>query len=299
MGKTLWDMEIEHDTHAFDVFSAEQADLFTPTTQSPTAARQALYERFKTRISHNPALDRTLVSFQANKKQPIFNWFAYREGFSAALVRYLLGKLHPQPGVLLDPFAGAGSALFAASASGWEALGVEVLPVGVYAMRGRAIAGRIDVSEFAEAIKRLDGVDFAAYYDGAYSLHHIAITRGAFPPEEERQLVGFIGYCQHVIRDEDVRALMLFAGFCILEEISFTRKDGQYLRWDARSGRSQGKRPFHKGPLSPFRAALMAKVRQIAHDLGAGTAQRSLFGCESEAEAFSLTAHTPTVHEGS
>jgi hypothetical protein len=30
---------------------------------TPSVARQALYHRFRNRIAHNPALDRTLVSF--------------------------------------------------------------------------------------------------------------------------------------------------------------------------------------------------------------------------------------------
>ena len=34
---------------------------------------------------------------------------------------------------------------------------------------------------------------------------------------------------------------------CMLESISYTRKDGQYLRWDQRSGRGLGKKVFDKG----------------------------------------------------
>src|SRR5437763_16836199 len=68
--------------------------------------RDALYEKFKTKISINPALDRALVSFQASTSVHFSNWFKYKEGFSEALVTYLLQHITTQPGILLDPFAG-------------------------------------------------------------------------------------------------------------------------------------------------------------------------------------------------
>jgi hypothetical protein len=79
-------------------------------------ARDELMSRFASRVSVNPALDRTLVSFQANKKEAFYQWFKYKEGFSHRLVGYFLDTLAEQPGVLLDPFAGAGAALFSPSA---------------------------------------------------------------------------------------------------------------------------------------------------------------------------------------
>ncbi len=72
---------------------------------SSSIMRTALYEKFKAKITTNPVLDRTLVSFQGNKYRAFYDWFKYREGFSEALVTYLLQQLKPQPGVLLDPFS--------------------------------------------------------------------------------------------------------------------------------------------------------------------------------------------------
>src|SRR4051794_34078205 len=95
-----------------------------------TECRALLYKKYQDRIVHNPDLDRTLVSFQANKRTPFYSWFKYKEGFSQKLVAYLLDRLWQRPtGVLLDPFAGAGAALFAARARGWQTQGIEVLPV--------------------------------------------------------------------------------------------------------------------------------------------------------------------------
>jgi DNA modification methylase len=263
---------------------------------SSTVKREALYRKFRQMISINPALDRALVSFQANKSGSFTNWFKYREGFSESLVVYLLQYLNMQPGVLLDPFSGGGSALFAASSLGWQTRGIEVLPVGIYATQARVIAREADIQELRKAISMLKSVNFQDYYDSHYALKHITITRGAFPVSEEQQLTGYIAYCNRMLFSECIRTLLLYAAFCVLEEISYTRKDGQYLRWDVRSGRSQGKKIFNKGYIYSFREAINEKLNQIAFDLEVRPVQHSLFD-----ESFSSGMPTcrPELYEGS
>jgi hypothetical protein len=53
----------------------------------------------------------------------------------------------------------------------------------------------------------------------------------------------------------------------VLESVSFTRKDGQYLRWDSRSGRHVGGKPFNKGPIVGFSHAITQKLLEISGDL--------------------------------
>ncbi len=244
---------------------------------SPTRMRDALFDRFYERIIHNPDLDRTMVSFQANKGMPFYSWFKYREGFSRQLVHHLLQVLMPKPGVLLDPFAGAGSALFASAELGWDAYGIELLPVGVYAMQARLAAERVDIASFKQAVSKALAADFSGHYDKEFAFDHIPITNGAYPDIEESELIGYIGFCNRQIADRDSRSLLLYAAFCILEDISYTRKDGQYLRWDVRSGRSQGKKPFDKGNILDFREAIDAKLYQIQGDLMGRPKQMALF----------------------
>ncbi|MBE9224357.1 site-specific DNA-methyltransferase [Phormidium sp. LEGE 05292] len=74
-----------------------------------------LLEHFKSKFVIQPSLTRPLVSFQANKIRPIYRWYKYKEAFSASLVEYLLQKYGITEGKILDPFAGSGTALFAAS----------------------------------------------------------------------------------------------------------------------------------------------------------------------------------------
>ena len=69
----------------------------------------------------------------------------------------------------------------------------------------------------------------------------------------------------------------MFALLCILESISYTRKDGQYLRWDYRSGRRQGKKLFDKGKILSFDRAIADKLRDIIEDLRSAESSGDLF----------------------
>ncbi len=49
-----------------------------------------LTETFKAQFSVSPFLSRKIVSFQGNKDKPAYNWYKYKEAFSASLVEYFL-----------------------------------------------------------------------------------------------------------------------------------------------------------------------------------------------------------------
>jgi len=70
----------------------------------------------------------------------------------------------------------------------------------------------------------------------------------------------------------------------VLESVSYTRKDGQYLRWDYRSGRKQGKKRFDKGHIPMFESAIRAKLTEILDDIQPAITQLSLFPSETTQE---------------
>jgi hypothetical protein len=101
------------------------------------------------------------------------------------------------------------------------------------------------------------------------------ITRGAYPQETADSIGRFLSAVES--ENETVGAILFFALLCILEAISFTRKDGQYLRWDHRSGRRQGKKIFDKGTILTFDQAMLAKISEIVGDISCEAPQQQLF----------------------
>lgn len=74
-----------------------------------------------------------LVTFEKAKTTPIYNWFTYKEGYAPDLVWDLLERLKvPAGGMVLDPFCGTGTTLLAARERGYDAVGYDILPLGVF-----------------------------------------------------------------------------------------------------------------------------------------------------------------------
>lgn len=232
------------------------------------SARDALHQRYADKLKVIPALTRSLVSFQANKNAPFYRWFKYREGFSSELVRYFLGYFktqHNRAPRVLDPFAGAGTTLTTSTKSGWQATGIELLPVGANAIRARLLADTVNVGAFKREMQRLEGFPLDSSSANGYRFPHIRITSQAFSDATEDAISAFISFLDS-IESEDVRALFHFACLSILEDVSYTRKDGQYLRWDNRSGRTL-KAKFNKGDIYEFRLAITRQLDLMLEDI--------------------------------
>jgi len=230
--------------------------------------RQKLEEKYQSRISVNLNLNRQLVSFQANKGIPFYRWFKYKEGFSAPLVNYLIAQTpkHRRE-KLLDPFAGSGAALFAAREMGLKSIGIELLPVGIFIVKARLNTEKINIDDFKKISKEIKHIDFLEYKGTkAYKFNHLTITRGAFPVETEKSINNFLHYCNNNVGDPVIRELLLFSLFSILEPISYTRKDGQYLRWDYRADKN-GKNSFNKGEIIPFKQAVVQRLDELIFDI--------------------------------
>ena len=122
---------------------------------------QSLHTRFSERLQRNPELSRTLVSFQANKEVPFYRWFRYREAFSRDFAESILKQFSPtEPGPpprVLDPFAGAGTTLVTATSLGWDAIGIELLPVGSEVIRARFLADKVSIPRFEAELPDVNG----------------------------------------------------------------------------------------------------------------------------------------------
>lgn len=222
------------------------------------------------------SLSRSLVSFQANKARAVYRWYKYKEAFSAGLIEYLLSRYRVANGFLLDPFAGTGTALFAGASFGMRAEGIELLPIGQTIIATKQL---IDWDITPQDLQRLTlwADELPSKKCAATKpINELAITRGAYPSETVLAIGRFLSAVEQ--ESERIKAVLVFALLCILESISYTRKDGQYLRWDHRSGRRQGKRIFDKGRILPFDIAMRNKLQEIVADLSNANAPQDLFG---------------------
>jgi len=227
--------------------------------------REKLFDRLTDKLEMAYNLSRKVVSFQANKEEPIYRWFKYKEGFSSTLVKHFLSEYAPKGGKVLDPFAGAGTTLFAGQELGWESYGIELLPVGAFVMQTRQAINEIDINELQSMSKKMWN-EILKLKNHKNFINHISITKDAFPVDTEEYLNKYLNYCSK-INSEPIQTILKFAAFTVLEEISFTRKDGQYLRWDYRSKRDLTGKPFDKGKILNFEDAVKAKLKQIIQDL--------------------------------
>jgi DNA modification methylase len=176
---------------------------------------------------------------------------------------------------MLDPFAGSGTALFAASDLEFDTDGIELLPIGQQIIETKQVLDTKFISDDLERLKTWLSLQIWKQTEQELCLPEFRITKGAYSTENKRAIEQYLGSLSQ--ENERVREVLLFALLCILESISYTRKDGQYLRWDYRSGRGQGKKPFNKGEILDFDCAITRKLEEIINDLEPHAYQVELF----------------------
>jgi len=239
----------------------------------------ALCEKYGKKLTVQPSLSRQVVSFQASKDRPKYRWYKFKEAFSASLVEYLVRNIGPVSGKLFDPFAGSGTSLFAATECGLDADGIELLPIGHQIINARQL---LDSQFGYEDLAGLEKWHISMPWknvEGGVKVNELRITAGAYPPETLEEIERFVAATEH--ETTKLAAILLFALLCILEKISYTRKDGQYLRWDYRSNRRQGGKPFNKGKIYGFDEAICTKLREICSDVRGSLSPGGLFPGEN------------------
>ena len=247
-----------------------------------------LTETFKAQFSVSSLLSRKIVSFQGNKDKPAYNWYKYKEAFSASLVEYFLGSYGGQvSGKVLDPFAGIGTTLFAASSQGIPADGIELLPIGQEIIHARLLSEREMTSDDCATLEHwITSLPWKEYSERV-PFSTIRITENAYPQETIETIERYRGALKQ--ESEKVQTILRLALLCVLEDISYTRKDGQYLRWDARSGkRRPGTKAFNKGEILTFDAAITAKLKEILSDIRDIETPTTLFPVKQTAEDIRL-----------
>ena len=191
----------------------------------------------------------------------------YKEGFSRGLVEQLIEKF--QPLSVLDPFSGIGTTPLIAAGRGLRATGIEIMPVGILAGKAIALAANgLQQEAFTEATTRLlERISSNKEASIEHAYPHVRITEAAFPAETESALAKAREFIS-AIDDAGIHTMLNLACMSILEAVSYTRKDGQYLRWDHRSGKRVKSR-LHKRSIMQFPNALNRRLDEMAEDIEA------------------------------
>ncbi len=154
--------------------------------------------------------------------------------------------------------------MFAAAARGMSVEGIELLPVGQQIVSARQIAN----SQRDKILRTLNYWLTETPWQqaqGQEETTELRITTGAYPSDTKVAIQRYLYSLR--MEEEETAQFLRFALLCILEAISYTRKDGQYLRWDSRAEKSWGRNEFNKGRIPPFEEAIATKLQDMLHDM--------------------------------
>ncbi len=252
-------------------------EIYESDRVTSSSARVELERNYRGILCPTERFNRRIVSYQANKSAKLHRWFKYKEGFSAQLVHKLIEEFGLGPRQhILDPFAGVSTTLLVAQERGLNAMGIEVMPIGDVVWKAKSQADPHDVAKLREirhwVISTPPG-------KSQRSFPHIPITQYAFDAESEAQLMWYEGQFEDWDAENSLKALLKFVLLSILEDISYTSKDGQFLRWDSRSKKvcqrnekrvAAGKRPFRefrKTSIMDVQTAILKALDLIISDL--------------------------------
>ena len=241
---------------------------------------KSLIEYFPDTLVVDNALTRKLVSFQANKARTYYRWYKYKEAFSADLVEYLFRKYKVVKGKILDPFAGAGTALFVCSSLGYDSEGIELLPIGQKIIKANVLVRGVNKQSIVAGLENWLLQKPWNTEGEIKGFEVLRITDGAYPQKTHHKIGRYLNELES--EPSETKEILLFALLCVLESISYTRKDGQYLRWDYRSGRRNGKNPFDKGKILSFDETIVEKLNEIKDDMSLGEGEGNLFSSIQE-----------------
>jgi len=199
-------------------------DVLVPSNEKK---RNQLEKKYTGRLQENLKIG-SLVSYQGNKNLPILRLYRYKEAFSYQFVKNFFSEYQvSQNDYVFDPFCGMGTTLFTSCVNGIQSIGIDKLPVGVF------------ISQTLPKILSIKCNSISQHYEQAKQLlskaipaevaEDVQIMKIAFPPENLLELKKWKTVINHL--ETPYREIICLLYLAILEQCSFTAKDGQFLRF--------------------------------------------------------------------
>ena len=271
------------DPELFEIETEEEnswkVSTFSAHNKFSQEARAQLEDKYWAITEVTDKFNRQSVSYQLSKKDRLHRWLKYKEGFSAELVRILLGDFGIQPGDnVMDPFMGSGTTALVATMNGMNSYGYDILPMSKLSILTKSRVYEYDVEELERLIVDVKSLSTPEGYTKITP--YVSTTRDGYPPQTARDLAYYSDYFNSSSYSEFAKDLLTLCTLNTLESISYSKKDGQYLRWDCRcpkviaaleARREKGKPPFSvildKGELPSLKTALLKELTNVVEDI--------------------------------
>ncbi|RJS73115.1 hypothetical protein CW714_03590 [Methanophagales archaeon] len=213
--------------------------------------REEIEKKFKD-IMHEELKLGSLVSYVGNKNIPFLRIYRYKEAFAFNFVRDFLKRLGAgADDYVFDPFSGLGTTMFTSMLCGLPSVGIDKLPIAYFISKTLPLLLFLKENELKEMwtplipkIQKNEPADVAS---------DVPIMKIAF----DKETLLTLRKLKSTIEDLSIpyRDIFLLLFFSILEECSFTSKDGQFLRL------KQNKK------ISAPIEAMSSKVAQVEEDI--------------------------------
>ena len=252
---------------------------FSSHNSNPQVARKAIEEKYWPITEITDRFNRQSVSYQISKKDCLHRWLKYKEGFSASLVKTLLDDFNLKKGdTVLDPFMGSGTTALVSILNGFNSVGFDILPMSKVAIKAKTFIYEYNITELQKMREEINSLNVPQNYH--VKTPEISITRDGYPLNTAYDLAYYKEYFSKSDYSEKAKILLELCTLNSLERISYSAKDGQYLRWDwrcpkiikaAKEREKAGKKPFvvklDKGELPSLRQALLEELGLVIEDI--------------------------------
>ena len=171
---------------------------------------------------------RLLVTPYQNKRLPVYDWYSYKHSFSRDLVIKLIEKFRlNDEDKILDPFCGSGTTLLASKEMGIPVQGIDILPLSVFISNAKLL--RYNERHIETAINEIENLLEENNTDYRINKTKKELLIKFFHEDILDKILFIMEWIERK-DDKETRYFLLTALLSILEDVSYTRKDGGFLR---------------------------------------------------------------------